>query len=100
MSTVDNNLVDTILRSNLKPINEALHGWIILIDGKVWKSSMGNFLFSTRKQATSSFYNNMRWKVTNAFGASEGADRYWRNASIYWDRFKKALENRIEIKEI
>ena len=100
MNETSNAIINNIIRQCTKPIEEVLHGWIILIDGQVWKPSVGSFIFNSRKQAVTSFYNVMRWKVASSMGRAEGNDHYWSDTSMYWARFKEALKDRMEIRQI
>lgn len=100
MDETSNTIISNIIRQYTKPVEEVLHGWIILIDGQVWKLHVGSFLFNSRKQAVTSFYNCMRWRVISTMGQAEGNDHYWRDCSMYWARFKEALRGRMEVRQI
>lgn len=100
MSELNNAIINNIIRQYTKPVEEVLHGWIILIDGQVWKSPTRSFIFDSRKQAVAAFYNGMRWRVIITIGRAEGNDHYWRNSSMYWTQFKEALKDRIKVKQI
>lgn len=100
MNEISNAIINNIICQYTKPIEEVLHGWIILIDGQVWKSYTGSFIFNSRKQAATAFYNGMRWRVISTIGRVEGNVYYWRNSSMYWARFKEALKGRMEIRQI
>ena len=100
MNETSNAIIDNILSQCTEPIEEVLHGWIILIDGQVWKSPARGFIFNSRKQAVTTFYNGMRWKVASSMGRAEGNDHYWSDTSMYWARFKEALKDRMEIRRI
>lgn len=100
MNETSNAIINNIICQYTKPIEEVLHGWIILIDGQVWKPYVGSFIFNSRKQAVTTFYNMMRWRVISTIGRAEGNEYYWRNSSMYWARFKEALKGRMEIKQI
>lgn len=96
-----NEVVNEIVRPFIQPLEECIHGWIILIDGQVWKrSTNGNFLFPTRKKATTAFYNCMRWRAIRVLGEASGRSNYWDRATLYWRRFKEILGNRLEIRYI
>lgn len=97
---MSNAIINNIICQYTKPIEEVLHGWIILIDGQVWKSYAGSFIFNSREQAVTAFYNVMRWRVVSTLGRLEGNNYYWRNSSMYWARFKEALKDRMEIRQI
>lgn len=97
MNETSNAIINNIICQYTKPIEEVLHGWIILIDGQVWKPNVGSFIFNSRKQAVTAFYNGMRWKVMSTMGRAEGN---WGNSSMYWARFKEALKDRMEIRQI
>lgn len=100
MSETSNAIINNIIRQYTKPVEEVFHGWIILIDGQVWKSTTRSFIFDSKRQATAAFYNVMRWKVISTMGRAEGDDYYWNNGSRYWARFKEALKDRIEVRQI
>lgn len=100
MNETSNAIINNIIRQYTKLIEEALHGWIILIDGQVWKPYAGSFIFNSRKQAVTAFYNGMRWRVISTMGRAEGNSYYWRDSSMYWARFKEALKDRMEIRQI
>lgn len=100
MNETSNAIINNIICQYTKPIEEVLHGWIILIDGQVWKPYVGSFIFNSREQAVTAFYNGMRWRVISTIGRVEGNEYYWRNSSMYWARFKEALKGRMEIKQI
>lgn len=101
MNETSNAIIDNILSQYTEPIEEVLHGWIILIDGQVWKSPYTrSFIFNSRKQAVTTFYNGMRWKVVSSMERAEGNDHYWSDSSMYWARFKEALKDRMEIRQI
>lgn len=100
MNEISNAIINNIICQYTKPIEEVLHGWIILIDGQVWKSPSRGFIFNSRKQAVAAFYNGMRWRVTSSMGRAEGNDHYWSDTSMYWARFKEALKDRMEIRQI
>ena len=100
MNETSNAIINNIICQYTKPIEEVLHGWIILIDGQVWKPYVGSFIFNSREQAVTAFYNGMRWRVISTIGRAEGNEYYWRNSSMYWARFKEALKGRMEIRRI
>lgn len=100
MNEISGAIINDIIRQYTKPIEEIIHGWIILIDGQVWRPRIGSFLFNSRKQAVSAFYNGMRGTVVYTMGRAEGNNYYWRNSSMYWARFKEALKDRMEIRQI
>lgn len=102
MNETSNTIINNIICQYTKPIEEVLHGWIILINGQVWKSPSDtrNFIFDSREQAVTAFYNGMRWRVISIMGRAEGNDHYWRDSSMYWTQFKEALKDRMEVRQI
>lgn len=100
MNETSNTIINNIICQYTKPIEEALHGWIILIDGQVWKPYAGSFIFNSRKQAVTAFYNVMRWRIVGSMGRAEGNDHYWRDSLMYWARFKETLKDRMKIRQI
>ena len=85
MNETSNAIINNIICQYTKPIEEVLHGWIILIDGQVWKSPSDtrSFIFDSREQAVTSFYNGMSWRVVSTLGRLEGNSYYWRDSSMY-----------------
>lgn len=101
MNEISGAIINDIIRQYTKPIEEIIHGWIIFIDGQIWKSPhTGNFIFNSRESAVSAFYNCMRWKVISTMGRAEGVHYSWGSRSVYWARFKEALKDRMEIRQI
>ena len=68
MVRANEQLVRNIMHSGgFTPANEALHGWIILVDDKVYRPRVGNFIYRTRQQAVKSLYNGLSWKVARHY---------------------------------
>lgn len=111
MVRANEQLINNIIcSSGFVPINEAFHGWVIVIDGKVYKPRVGNFIYKTRQQAVKSFYNGMRGKVARhyAYLRDRGVSipnppwtgNYWNQRGEYWKNFKEYLGNRLKIVQI
>ena len=77
-----------------------LHGWIILIDNRIWINTTGCFLWDTRDKAIRAFYNHMKWRASRNM-REENNETY--SMSLYhnhWKIFKEILGDRLQIKQI
>ena len=109
---MNSEIVTYILQHNFLPPEEVTHGYIILVDDKIFVSTYGIFLFRTRQEALKSFYTTLRLRVCRFAGASERGDvitssdeptwsnQAWNNRSRYWREFKEALKDRLKIVQI
>ena len=109
---MDSGIITQILQRNFVPSEEATHGYIILVDDKIFVSTYGVFLFRTRQEALKSFYTTLRWRVCRFAGASDRGDEIisdevptwsnqaWNNRARYWREFKEALKDRMKIVQI
>ena len=111
MVRANEQLVRNIMHSGgFTPANEALHGWIILIDDKVYKPRVGTFIYKTRQQAVKALYNGMSWRVARhyAYLRERGESipnppwvgNYWNQRGEYWKDFKNYLGDRIKIIQV
>lgn len=100
---VNEELKNQILQGNILNPSE-LHGFSVVLDGnKIWKNGSGVFIFPTRKQAMTAFYNTMKWKVARLAGIASGVlSDYGYPVYDYsretWGSFKRACH--FEIKEV
>lgn len=104
-------LIRNILHSGgFTPINEALHGWIILIDDKVYKPRAGTFIYKTRQQVVKALYNRMWWEVARHYSYFEHtgistlnppwtAD-CWEHRKEYWKAFKNYIGDRLKFIQV
>lgn len=77
-----------------------LHGWIILIDNRIWINTTGCFLWDTRDKAVRAFYNHMKWRASRIM-REENHEEF--SMSLYhnhWKIFKEILGDRLQIKQI
>lgn len=111
MVRANEQLVRNIMHSGgFTPANEALHGWVILIDDKVYRPRVGNFIYRTRQQAVKSLYNGLSWKVARhyAYLRERGESisnppwvgDYWSRRGEYWRDFKNYLGDRLKIVQV
>lgn len=111
MVRANEQLVRNIMHSGgFTPANEALHGWIILIDDKVYRPRVGNFIYRTRQQAVKSLYNGLSWRVARHYsylrerGESipdpPWVGSYWSQRGEYWKDFKNYLGDRLKIVQV
>lgn len=77
-----------------------LHGWIILIDNRVWINTMGCFLWDTKDKAVKAFYNCMKWRASQIIREENHEEFHWSMYHKHWKIFKKILGDRLQIKQI
>lgn len=77
-----------------------LHGWIILIDNRIWINTMGCFLWDTRDKAVKAFYNCMKWRASRIMREENHEEFNWSLCNTRWKIFKKILGDRLQIKQI
>ena len=77
-----------------------LHGWIILIDNRIWINTMGCFLWDTRDKAIKAFYNCMKWRASQIMREENHEEFYWSMYHTHWKIFKEILGDRLQIKQI
>lgn len=111
MVRANEQLVRNIMHSGgFTPANEALHGWVILIDDKIYKPRVGTFIYKTRKQAVKALYNGMGWIVVRHYayfrerGESVSTPPYMGSSRSqrgeYWKDFKNYLGDRLKIVQV
>lgn len=77
-----------------------LHGWIILIDNRIWINTMGCFLWDTRNKAVKAFYNCMKWRASRIMREENHEEFNWSLCNTRWKIFKEILGDRLQIKKI
>ena len=77
-----------------------LHGWIILIDNRIWINTMGCFLWDTRNKAVKAFYNCMKWRASRIMREENHEEFNWSLCNTRWKIFKESLGDRLQIKKI
>ena len=77
-----------------------LHGWIILIDNRIWINTLGCFLWDTRNKAVKAFYNCMKWRASRIMREENHEEFNWSLCNTRWKIFKKILGDRLQIKKI
>ena len=77
-----------------------LHGWIILIDNRIWINTMGCFLWDTRNKAVKAFYNCMKWRASRIMREENHEEFNWSLCNTRWKIFKKILGDKLQIKKI
>lgn len=77
-----------------------LHGWIILIDNRIWINTTGCFLWDTRDKAIRAFYNCMKWRASQIMREENHEEFYWSIYHTHWKIFKEILGDRLQIKQI
>ena len=111
MVIANEQLIENILHSGgFTPASEVLHGWVIVIDDKVFKPRVGSFIYKTRKQAVKALYNGLSWRVAKhyAYFVRRGESipdppwvgGYWSQRGEYWRDFKKYLGKRLKFIQV
>lgn len=77
-----------------------LHGWIILLDNRIWINTMGCFLWDTRDKAIKTFYNCMKWRVSQIMREENREEFYGSTYHTHWKIFKEILGDKLQIKQI
>lgn len=113
---MEERLVQKILRDSLYDLRRLLHGWIVVIDDKIFVSGRKEFIFETREKAVRALYSTFNWRAKHCYahflntGDTEGDFNYYNErgmiypshsscANAYKD-FKSALGKRLVIKYI
>lgn len=74
-----------------------LHGWIILIDNRIWINTTGCFLWDTRDKAIRAFYNCMKWRASQIMREENHEEFSMYLYRGHWKIFKKILGDRLQI---
>ena len=77
-----------------------LHGWIILIDNRIWINATGCFLCDTRDKAIRAFYNHMKWRASRIMRVENNETFSMSLYHNHWKIFKEILGDRLQIKQI
>lgn len=92
---MSNEFLRQIANNYTAPMEEALKGWIILLNGRVYITDSHILFHKTREDAIRRFYNDMRWKfnreIRTHYGRSADTSSLWRN-------FKQV--NNFEVKQV
>jgi hypothetical protein len=93
---MDNQFLRDIADIYTKSPDEAFHGYVIMLNNRIWVSDGGLIFHPSRETAIRRFYNEMSWKVRRrVYHISASSNNNYRQA---WFRFKK--ENNFEVKYI
>lgn len=113
---MEERLVQKILRNSVVDPRDILHGWIVLIDNKIFISNKGKFIFETREKAVRALYSTLSWRARSCYahflntGDTEEDYDYRNEAELIYPwqpvcsgaykELKKALKKRLIIKQI
>lgn len=89
---IPEQIIERTLHDNICSFENLFHGWIIIVNDKVWMNDNGVFLFDDRAKAMQAFYNCMKWKFRNQiyqYNRSNGTTL--EENRFYWDSFKRAI---------
>lgn len=84
---MDSNIIQNIVNQNSKPIADVMHGYVVLILDRVFKTPSGKFLFESRQQANQAFYNTLNFIVLTRYREDESMRGH--STRYIWDRFKR-----------
>lgn len=93
---MDNQFLKDIADMYTKSPEEAFHGYVIMLNNRIWVSDMGLIFHPSREVAIRRFYNEMSWKIRRRVYRIHDRDNV--NTRQAWFRFKK--ENNFEVKYI
>ena len=104
------SLIENILRDNFFPVDNEIHGWIVIFDNKIFTTRAGKFIFPSREKAVKAFYNRMVWTVARhyAYFSERGVSipdppwiaGHWSRRGEYWRDFKNYLGDRLKFVQI
>lgn len=86
---------------NLFGPNDALHGFVVMLNNKIWKSRDGAFIFESRRRANQTFYNQERWYFTRTVSTalyglnSYGMPEHYDHSTRLWNEFKSSVNFKI-----
>lgn len=92
---MNDEFLKQIADSFTAPIEDALKGWIILLNGRVYITDSHILFHKTREDAIRRFYNDMRWKFNREIRTHYGRSV---DTSSLWRKFK--LVNNFEVKQV
>lgn len=103
-------LIENILRENFVPLDTGFHGWVIILDNRIFTTRAGKFIFPSKGKAVKAFYNRMVWTVARhySFFMERGwsapnppwVGNYWSHSGEYWKDFKNYLGDRLKFVQI
>ena len=85
----------------LHTVDSLLHGFVVMLDGKIWKSNMGAFIFETAREANQAFYNGERWRFTRRYSMIvHGTDGlgwpiHYDRSTEAWRQFKRLVNYQV-----
>lgn len=92
---MESELLKQIANNHTSSMEDALKGWIILLNGRVYITDSRIIFHETKEDAIRRFYNDMRWKFRRDIrnNTSESPD-----FNSLWRKFKKV--NNFEVKQV
>lgn len=92
---MESEFLKQIANSYTSSMEDALKGWVILLNGRIYITDSRIIFHETKEAATRRFYNDMRWRFSR-----EIRNRYGRSVdfSSLWRKFKKI--NNFEVKQV
>ena len=92
---MEDEYLKQIANSYTVPMESALKGWVILLNGRIYITDSHIIFHKTREDAIRRFYNDMRWKFSRELRTHYGD---YVNFSSLWRKFKKV--NNFEVKQV
>lgn len=94
---MESEFLKQIANSYTSSMEDALKGWIILLNGRIYITDSHIIFHKTKADAIRRFYNDMRWKfnreIRNHYGSGGFID-----TTALWRKFKKI--NNFEVKQV
>lgn len=92
---MENEFLKQIANRYTTSMEDALKGWIILLNGRIYITDSHIIFHETKEDAIRRFYNDMRWKFYREIRTHYGRSEY---SSSLWRKFKKV--NNFEVKQV
>lgn len=110
MVRANEQLIENILRGGFVPLDTGFHGWIVVLDNRIFTTRAGKFIFPSREKAVKAFHDRMVWTVARhySFFRERGISvpnppwtgDYWSQKGEYWRDFKNCLGDRLKFVQI
>lgn len=94
---MDRAALKELADSHTKSLDQVFHGYVVLLNNRVWVTDIGIIFHPSREIAIRRFYNEMHWRVRRQIYIRYGTCEVQRYKNS-WNRFKK--ENNFEVKYI
>lgn len=110
MVRANEQLIENILRESFVPLDTDFHGWVVILDDKIFTTRARKFIFPSRGKAVRAFHDRMIWTVARHYSFFREREtsvpnppwvgNYWRQRGEYWKDFKNYLGDRLKFVQI